>query len=187
MRMEFSVHTGAPRIHGELLTFGSDVAQMVYTLGPSTLLSITRVCESLGWRAAAAKAFGAKDVAVQIGDPLPSVRCDFKIADRALDMRRYEVPKEFRIAIYDVGRRIIAELFILPDFFEFVIKRVGFTQIIRIAKLADEIGGAYQHALFAVTLVKARRRRKTRELDGIGDAGGIEQLGLGQAIHHEQL
>ena len=57
----------------------------------------------------------------------------------------------------------------------------------RIAELADEISGAYQHALFAVAILGAMRRRKARELDGIVDAGGVERFDIGQAIYHEQL
>src|SRR5262245_35514932 len=39
----------------------------------------------------------------------------------------------------------------------------------RIAELANEIGGAYQHAFFVTTV--ATTGRKARGLDGIGDSG----------------
>ena len=117
---------------------------------------------------------GAKDIAVEIGDPPPSVRRDVEVAHGALDMRRYAAPIKLRILIGEIGRRNIAELLIPSDFLELVIKRIGFAQILRIAKLADEIGGAYQHALFAVAVVGAM----TRALDGIGDTGGVEPFAL---------
>ena len=56
-------------------------------------------------------------------------------------MRRYAGPIELRIEIGKIGRRSIAELLVHPDFFEFVTKRIGFAQIMRIAELADETGG----------------------------------------------
>jgi hypothetical protein len=40
-----------------------------------------------------------------------------------------------------VGRRIVAELPGQADFLEFVVKRIGLSQIVRIAELADEVGG----------------------------------------------
>ena len=69
---------------------------------------------------------GAENIAVEIGDPLPSARRDVEVADCALDMCRYAAPIELRIEIGEIGRRSIAELLVHSDFFEFVIERIGF-------------------------------------------------------------
>jgi len=47
-----------------------------------------------------------------------------------------------RILIDEVGWRFIAELLVETNLFKFVVKRIGFSQIVRIAKLADKIGGS---------------------------------------------
>src|SRR4030095_9086426 len=102
-----------------------------------------------------------------VGDPLSSCRCNVEITDRTLDKRRYATPKELRILIGEIGWRIIAKLLVHSDFFKFVIKRIGLAQIMWIAELANEIGGAHQHAFFVATVVSAGR--KARRLDGIGN------------------
>ena len=55
------------------------------------------------WTAQAKLVLGAKNIAVEIGDPLPTVRRDIEVADRALDMRRYVAPIELRIEIGEIG------------------------------------------------------------------------------------
>src|SRR6478735_11475197 len=52
-------------------------------------------------------AFGAEYVAVEIGDPLPADLGLVEIADLGLDVRRDAVPVELRIAVHDVGGRVI--------------------------------------------------------------------------------
>jgi hypothetical protein len=49
------------------------------------------------WTGVAWLALGAKDIAVEIGHPLPSVRRDVEVAHGALDMRRYAAPIKLRI------------------------------------------------------------------------------------------
>src|ERR1700741_2640987 len=87
-------------------------------------------------------ALGAEDVAVEIGDPLPADLGLVEIADLGLDMRRDAVPIELRIAVHNVGRRVVAELSVDADLLEFVVERVGLAQIVGIAELPDEVGGA---------------------------------------------
>src|SRR6516165_11716480 len=108
----------------------------------------------------------------QVGDPLSPTRCDVEIAERALDKRRYTTPKELRILIGEIGWRIIAKLLVHSDFFKFIIKRIGLAQIMGIAELANEIGGAYQRAFFVTTVATAGR--KARGLDGIGNSGSVD-------------
>jgi hypothetical protein len=81
-----------------------------------------------------------------------------------------------RIKISEIGRR-----------FEFVIERIGFTQVMRVSKLANEIDGAHQYAIFTIASVGGGRYWKARELDSVGDADGVERFDFAYAIHHEQL
>ena len=89
-------------------------------------------------------ALGAKDVAVEAGNPATPARRDVEITDGGLDMWRDAVPIKLRISIHEVRRRFIAELLVQSTLFKFVVKGVGFSQIIRVAKLTDEIGGSQQ-------------------------------------------
>jgi hypothetical protein len=57
-------------------------------------------------------------------------------------MRRDAVPVELRIEIDEIGGRGIAELPVQACFLEFVIQRVGFADVMGIAELADQVGGA---------------------------------------------
>ena len=47
--------------------------------------------------------FGAEDIAIKIGDPLPSARRDIEVANGLLDVHRYTAPIELRIAINEIG------------------------------------------------------------------------------------
>src|SRR3954466_12543321 len=53
---------------------------------------------------------GAEHVAVEVGDPLPPDLGLVEVADLGLDVRCDAVPIELRIAVHDVGWRIVAEL-----------------------------------------------------------------------------
>ena len=59
-------------------------------------------------------------------------------------MWRDAVPIELRILVHEVRRRFIPELLVQSALLEFVVKGVGFSQIIRVAELTDEIGGSQQ-------------------------------------------
>src|SRR2546430_6056703 len=55
-------------------------------------------------------AFGAKDIGIEIGNPLPAVRRDVEIANGGLNVGRHAVPVELRIFVDDVGGALVAEL-----------------------------------------------------------------------------
>ena len=57
----------------------------------------------------------------------------------------------------------------------------------RIAELADQVGGAHQLAFFVVGVVRLVRRRKPGELDGARDPLGIEDFDFRNTVHHEQF
>src|SRR5262249_24971258 len=78
---------------------------------------------------------GTKYVAVEAGDPPTPARGNIEVTDSGLDVRRDVVPIKLRIFIDDVGRRLVAELPVQTNLFKFVVKRIGFSQIVRIAKL----------------------------------------------------
>src|SRR5215469_11780024 len=92
-------------------------------------------------------AFGAKNIGVGIGDPLPAVRRDVEIANGGLNVWRHAVPVELRIFVDDVGGAVVAELAVEAGFFELVIERVRLADIMRIAELSDQVGGSQQGSL----------------------------------------
>src|SRR5580692_3279775 len=110
-------------------------------------------------------ALSAEHVAIEVGDPLPAAGRHVQITNGALDVRRYAVPIKLRIEVSEIGGRRVAQLLVHSDFFKLVIERIGFAQVMRIAELADEVGGANQEALFIV-VVRDVRRRKAGEFDG---------------------
>src|SRR5262245_16182317 len=81
-------------------------------------------------------------VAVEACNPPTPSRCNIEVIDSGLDVRRDVVPIKLRIFIDDVRRRLVAELPVQTNLFKFVVKRIGFSQIVRIAKLTDEICGS---------------------------------------------
>ena len=56
-------------------------------------------------------------------------------------MRRDAVPIKLGIFVDEVRWRFIPELLVQTNLFKFVVKRIGFSQIVRIAKLTDKICG----------------------------------------------
>src|SRR6516165_4658723 len=56
----------------------------------------------------------------------------------------------------------------------------------RVAKLADKIGGAHQLTLFALAVDRVMRG-ETRVFDSVRYSFGVELLALADALHHEQL
>src|SRR5262249_47548240 len=85
-----------------------------------------------------------KYVAVEACNPPTPSRGNIEVIDRGLDVRRDVVPIKLRIFIDDVRRRLVAELPVQTNLFKFVVKRIGFSQIVRIAKLTDEICGSQE-------------------------------------------
>src|SRR5262245_27489154 len=96
------------------------------------------------WPRKAQLTLRTKYVAVEACNPPTPSRGNIEVIDSGLDVRRDVVPIKLRIFIDDVRRRLVAELPVQTNLFKFVVKRIGFPQIVRIAKLTDEIGGAQQ-------------------------------------------
>src|SRR5262245_28047356 len=118
---------------------------------------------------------GAEYIAVEASNPPSPARGHIEIADGGLDVRRDVAPIELRILVDEVRRRFIAELPVQTDLFEFVEKRIGFPQIVRIAELTDEVGTPQQRPLLVhVGVVVRRRVWETREPDRAGDSLAVE-------------
>src|SRR5262249_60304857 len=132
-------------------------------------------------------ALGPEHVAIEVGDPLPSARGDVEIAERGLNAWGHAVPVELGIEIDEVRRRAIAELTVHARLLELVIERVRLAQIMRIAELADEVGGAEQGTLFLDLLVLRRdRNREASALDRTSNALGVEHVDRPEAIECKQ-
>src|SRR6516225_4311684 len=87
---------------------------------------------------------GMEHVGVQVCDPLPPARCDVEIADRGLDMGIHAIPVELRVKVYDIRRRNITELSVEARLLKLMKERLCFSDVMRIAELPDEIGGAQE-------------------------------------------
>src|SRR5450755_370886 len=59
-------------------------------------------------------AFSPKNIAVEVGDPLPAAGGHIEIADRKLDLRRDVSPIKLREFINDIGGRLVAQLLVSP-------------------------------------------------------------------------
>src|SRR5262245_34682687 len=131
---------------------------------------------------------GTKYVAVAACNPLTPAGGHVEIADGRLDMRRDIVPIELRIFVDEVRRRFIAELPVQADLFKFMVKRIGFPQVMAIAELTDEVRTAQQRPLFVdVRLVVPRRVWEACEPDRACDSLAVELLDRRDAVQHEQL
>src|SRR5215469_8252715 len=144
------------------------------------------------WPRMAELTLGTKYVAVETCNPPTPARGHVEVIDRGLDVRRDVVPVKLRIFIDDVRRRLIAELLVQADLFKLVVKRIGFSQIVRIAKLTDEIRGAQEwpylvKSLLVVILVRGRWVWESRESDRPCDPRAVEFLDCRDAVQHEQL
>src|SRR5262245_2876999 len=105
------------------------------------------------WSRVVQLTLGTKYVAVEARNPPAPARGYVEVIDSGLDVRRDVVPIKLRIFIDDVRRRLIAELPVQTSFFKFVEKRIGFSQIVRIAKLTDEIRGSQEWPYFVNSLL----------------------------------
>ena len=72
-------------------------------------------------------------------------------------MWRNSVPVKLRIFVDEVRRQFIADLLVQADLFKFVVKRIGFSQIVRIAKLTDQIRGPQERPFFVNALLVGGR------------------------------
>src|SRR5215813_14239163 len=94
------------------------------------------------WPRMAQLTLGTKYVAVEACNPPAPTRSNIEVIDSSLDVRRDVVPIKLRIFVNDVRRRLIAELLVQTDLLKFVVERIRFSQIVRVAKLTDEICGS---------------------------------------------
>ena len=101
--------------------------------------------------------FGAKDVAVEAVDPLAPARGHIEVADGLRNIGGHISPIELRIFVDQVRGRFVAELPVQADFLKLVVERVGFPQIVRIAELADQVGGSEQRRILMDVVVVGRR------------------------------
>src|ERR1700724_3841384 len=96
-------------------------------------------------------------------------------------MRRDLAPVELRIAVDQVRRRGIAELPVHSGLLEFMEQGVELAQVMRVAELANEVGGTHQRTLLVrvVSIVLPAcgdRGRKAGAFDGAGDPCRIETI-----------
>jgi len=119
---------------------------------------------------------------------LPTLSRHLEITQRVTDIAFDLAPIELRIAFDQVGWTSIAEPFVNAGFDEFVVKRVQFAQVERIAQLTDQIAGPDQ-ARFRVGsgVVVVVRHREARELDGRGDALLIDEWDWRKTLADENL
>src|SRR5258708_34595002 len=119
-----------------------------------------------------------KYVTVEVCNPPASARGNIEITDSGLDVRRDSVPIKLRIFIDDVCWRLIAELLVQTNFFKFVVERIGFSQIVGIAKLTDEICGSKEGPPFinALLLRGARINLEPRQPDRPRDSSALRFL-----------
>jgi hypothetical protein len=68
-------------------------------------------------------AFSPKNIAVEVGNPLPAAGGHIEVADRKVDLRRNIGPVELREFIHDIGGRPVAQRLVKPDFLELVKKQ----------------------------------------------------------------
>src|SRR5882672_10481824 len=85
-----------------------------------------------------------EDVAVEGRGPLLALHGHFEIPQSVADIALDLAPIELRIAVDHVGRTGIAKLLVNAGFDEFVVERVQFARVERIAQLTDQIAGPDQ-------------------------------------------
>src|SRR5262245_17720427 len=143
------------------------------------------------WSRVVQLTLGTKYVAVEARNPPAPARGHVEVIDSGLDVRRDVVPIKLRIFIDDVRRRLIAELPVQTSFFKFVEKRIGFSQIVRIAQLTDEIRGSQEWPYFVnsllIVILVGRCVWESRESDRACDPRAVEFLDCRNAVEHEQL
>ena len=136
-------------------------------------------------------AFSPKNIAVEVGDPLPAAGGHIEIADRKLDLRRDIGPVELREFINDVGGRRVAQRLVQPDFLELVKKRIRLPHVIGVAELADQIGGAQQQPFLLVEIVSVglwcRCIGEAGVLDRPGNPSRVDFLHVIEPLNDEQL
>src|SRR3954447_26817161 len=87
------------------------------------------------WTHAPASVLHLKHVAVKVGNPLPSLNCQFEIFERISNEGFDLAPEKVRILVGDVGRRRITKARVAPDFLELVEQRIELPRIKWISEL----------------------------------------------------
>src|SRR5215216_5189198 len=78
---------------------------------------------------AAARVLDLEDIAIEIGNPLPTLDRQLKISDRAPDERFHFAPEEAGILISEVCWRLIAETLVATDLLEFTKERIELARV----------------------------------------------------------
>src|SRR5215831_15990547 len=106
-------------------------------------------------------------MAVESRDPQLTLHRHLKITQRVTDISLDLAPIKLRIVVDEIGRAGIAELLVDAGFGEFVVERVEFARVERIAQLADQITGPDQARVgIGGGVVLVFRDRKARQFDG---------------------
>ena len=100
---------------------------------------------------AAACVLDLEDIAVEIGNPLPTLDRQLQISDRAPDERFHFAPEEAGILISEVCWRLIAEPLIAADLLEFTEERIELARVERIAQLPDRSAARNKPASLSVS------------------------------------
>src|SRR5919198_5722471 len=127
-------------------------------------------------------------VAVEIRDPLSSARRDVEVLQSTLNIWSDTVPIETRIRIYYICRRRIPTLSIHADLFKFMIQGIGLSQVLRIAKLSNQISRSHERALLVCLVICfSSTHRKLCEINGTRNPPGVEKLTSSNALHYKKF
>src|SRR5262245_33792108 len=112
-----------------------------------------------------------EDVAVEGRGPLFALYGHLEIAQRVADITLDLAPIELRIGVDKIGGTGIAELLAGAGFEKFIVERVQFAQVERVAQLTNQVAGPDQ-TRFGVGggVIFVLRHGEAGELDGRSDA-----------------
>src|SRR6516162_3958204 len=112
-----------------------------------------------------------EDVAVEGSDPQLTLHRHLEITQCVTDITLDLAPIKLRIVVDEIGGAAIAELLVNAGFSEFVVERVEFARVERIAQLADQVAGPDQARVrVGGGVVFVIRYWEARQLDSRGDA-----------------
>ena len=86
-------------------------------------------------------------VGIEVGDPLLALDGALQVLERIADVGLDRLPEEARVALGEIGRRLVAETLGDPGLGELVVEGVELARIERIGELADQVGRAQQPRL----------------------------------------
>ena len=93
-------------------------------------------------------------------------------------------PIKLRISIRKIGRRGVSKLPVHSNFFKLMIQRIGFSEIVRVPELSNEVSSTYQQA-FTILVVPTVHRRKSCTFNRTANPVSIEQFTLGNVLLHK--